>query len=205
MEDLCIVEGKVGSSFHSSGVSWIYIGCVYRVQNNVRSLDNVKSNMGFCPGNSLDGGTFYPTVFPCNKDFNSELISGFWYSCISFPALSSRLYCACFIKRGEWFMRYDMMYLCLSKNGLCLDKKFFCLVFNKKMWHGKWPFVKEFFSLPSMYKFEFVSWNLPSLTYHATILQDYGYFLLLSFNFAFSSSCHGSCMWILCVLVMMEI
>lgn len=153
--------------------------------------------MGFCPVNSLDGGTFCPTVFPCNKDFNSELISGFWYSCVSFPALSSRLHCACFIKRGEWFMRYDMMYLCLSNNGLCFDKKFFCPVFNKKMCLGKRP--------PNLYKFEFVPWNLPSLTYHETILQDYGYFLLLSFNFAFSSSCHGSCMWILCVLVMMEI
>ena len=103
-------------------------------------------------------------------------------------------------------MRYDMMYLCSSKNGWCSDKKFFlCLVFKRKMCHGKRPFVKEFFFTSQHVQFEFVPWNLPSLTYHETILKDYRYFLLLSFNCAFSSSCHGSCMWILCVLVMMEI
>ena len=59
-----------------------------------------KSNMGFCLGNSLDGRIFCRVVYPCNEYLNSKLISGFRYSCITFPALSSRLHCACFIGRG---------------------------------------------------------------------------------------------------------
>lgn len=100
-------------------------------------------------------------------------------------------------------MRYDVIYLFVQKWVVFRQKFFLCLVFKKKMCHGKQPFVKEFFFHP----LTSINLNLYlgiSHPPHITRLS-YRYFLLLSFNFAFSSSCHGSCMWILCVLVMMEI
>lgn len=104
-----------------------------------------KSNMGFCLGNSLDGRIFCRVVYPCNEDLNSKLISGYRYSCITFPALSSRLHCACFIRRRMIYEIWCDLSVCPKMGGVQTKIFFLCLVFKKKMCHGKQPFVKEFF------------------------------------------------------------